>query len=357
MPSVRDLILDRAAKRSVPGERNDDYKLVVAVEGGGMRGAVSSGMLLALEQLGLRDTVDAVVGTSAGAIAGAFFAMGQGTAGSVLYYTVLNSERFLNRRRLMGDRPVLDLDYLIDEALDLYGFDWQALIEGYIPVWATVTPIDPNNPRRLFRVGETKDHARRVLAATACLPVMAGLARTVGDQQYVDGGMIDAVPWSTAIDLGATHVLVIRSRRFNKGKPEPLNRLERVTVPRLVKRMYGEHVATVVKQSAYRFFVRTEALRAIIEGRGVPARAKGRPVQIDAVVPEAAVDLPDRLEVDTHLLMDALSGGARAMLDYLDLEGFRVEQRVVVNHPRAPVGKVRPHVLSPIVSSRRQAPR
>ncbi len=357
LPSVRDVLLERLDRSSVPGYRDDDYRLVVAVEGGGMRGAVSSGMLLALEQLGLRNSVDVVVGTSAGAIAGAFFATSQGTSGSVLYYTVLNSERFLNPKRLMREGSVLDLDYLINEALDRHGFNWDDLINSDIPVWATVTPVDADNPRRIFRVGENEAHARRVLAATACLPVMAGPSRFVDDKEYVDGGMFDAVPWSSAIGFDATHVLVIRSRGFNDGKPEPLNRLERATVPRLVKRMHGEYVSDVVSRSSDRFFRSTEALRAVIEGRGTPVIAGGRDVRIEVVLPPKEVDLPERLEVDTHLLMDALAGGAQAMLEYLHLEGFRVEQRVVVNHPRAPVGKVRTSALAPIVSNRRRQTR
>ena len=43
LPSVRDVLLERLDRSSVPGYRDDDYRLVVAVEGGGMRGAVSSG--------------------------------------------------------------------------------------------------------------------------------------------------------------------------------------------------------------------------------------------------------------------------------------------------------------------------
>ena len=358
LPSVRDVVLQRLDSGSQPGNRSDDYRVVLAVEGGGMRGAVSSGMLLALEQLGMRDSFDLVVGTSAGAIAGAFFATGQGTSGSVLYYTVLNSERFLNRRRLVSDGAIMDLDYLIDDALDRHGFNWEGLLDSDIPVWATVTPTDPDNPKRLFQVGRTVDQARRVLAATACLPVIGGSSRYIEDEPYVDGGMIDAVPWSTAVSMDATHVLVIRSRGFNKdNQPEPLNRLERVTVPRLVKRMHGDHVVDVVNESAYRFWLSTESLRHVIEGSGSALAAGGRPVEIDVVLPPEDVDLPDRLEVDTHVLMDALTGGAHAMVEYLGLEGFAVEQRVVVTHPRAPVGRVRTSALAPIVSNRRSSSR
>lgn len=353
LPSVRDVILDRLDESSVPGRRNDGHHVVLAVEGGGMRGAVSSGMLLALEQLGLRNSFDAVVGTSAGAIAGSFFVTGQGTSGSVLYYTVLNSERFVDRRNLVRGRPVMDLDYLFDDALDRHGFQWGDLVDSDIPMWATVTPAEPDDETRLLRAGESEDHARRVLAASASLPVIAGPSRFIGDRTYIDGGMIEAVPWSSALDLGATHVLVARSRGFNKdGEPEPLNIFERVTVPRLVRRMHGDHVTDIVNRAAERFWNSTESLRAIISGDATAMSGKGRPVVLEAVVPSHMTDLPDRLEVDTHVLMDALTAGAQAMVDHLDVEGFAVEQRVLVTHPRAPVGRIRTTALAPIVSER-----
>lgn len=355
LPSVRDVILDRLEQGSTPTRRDDEHHVVLAVEGGGMRGAVSSGMLLALEQLGLRNSFDEVVGTSAGAIAGAFFVTGQGTSGSVLYYTVLNSERFVDRRNLVRGRAVMDLDYLIDEAIDEHGFNWPDLLNSDIPLWATVSPADPDDDTRLFRVDGDEERARQILAASASLPVIAGPSRYVGDRAYIDGGMTEAVPWSSAIDRGATHVLVVRSRGFNRdGRPEDLNVFERVTVPRLVRRMHGEYVTEVVNLAALRFWNSTESLRAIITGNGSPVSSKGRPVAIEVVIPAPETDLPDRLEVDTHVLMDALTAGAQAMVDHLEVEGFAVEQRVLVTHPRAPVGRVRTTALSPIVIERRR---
>ncbi len=358
LPPLRDLILDRLNAGSTPKKRSDDYKVVLAVEGGGMRGAVSSGMLLALEQLGLRDSVDEIVGTSAGAIAGAFFAIGKGTAGSSLFYTVLNSEAFMNRRRLLSDGAVMDLDYLIDEAMPKYGFDWDDLVASDIPLWATVTPASEGDPSRLYRVGNTPEHAREVLAATASLPVLGGESRFVGDRPYVDGGMIEAVPWASAIGRGASHVLVIRSRGYNEdGEIEEHSFVERATAKRFVRRIHGDLVADTVKRSSERFWNSTEALKAVIDGAGSPLVGAGRDIEIDVVLPAAETVLPERLELDTHVLLDALAAGARAMLEYLDLEGFSVEQRVVVTHPRAPVGRVRTMSLRPIVADRRALPR
>src|SRR5689334_23158220 len=58
-------------------ERTDPHVVALVVEGGGMRGAVSAGMCLALETAGLMRAVDRVYGCSSGALTGCFAAAGQ----------------------------------------------------------------------------------------------------------------------------------------------------------------------------------------------------------------------------------------------------------------------------------------
>jgi len=53
-------------------ERPDRIKLNVVIEGGGMRGVISAGMALTLDELGLVPAFDAVYGASAGAITATF---------------------------------------------------------------------------------------------------------------------------------------------------------------------------------------------------------------------------------------------------------------------------------------------
>jgi predicted patatin/cPLA2 family phospholipase len=48
-------------------------KIALVVEGGGMRGCVSAGMVCAIHCLGLSDTIDVVYGSSAGAVIAAYF--------------------------------------------------------------------------------------------------------------------------------------------------------------------------------------------------------------------------------------------------------------------------------------------
>ena len=50
---VARLLRERVDSGSVPGARQDPHRVALALEGGGMRGVVSAGMVAALERLGL----------------------------------------------------------------------------------------------------------------------------------------------------------------------------------------------------------------------------------------------------------------------------------------------------------------
>jgi hypothetical protein len=65
-------LADRARTGSLPGHRDDGMRIALGIEGGGMRGTISAGMALALHELGLVPSFDAVYGASAGAITGAW---------------------------------------------------------------------------------------------------------------------------------------------------------------------------------------------------------------------------------------------------------------------------------------------
>ena len=74
--AVAELLRRRAA-----GERDDGARLALAIEGGGMRGAVSAGMAIAIDELGLTDAFEAVYGASAGALNGVWLLSGNPSDG------------------------------------------------------------------------------------------------------------------------------------------------------------------------------------------------------------------------------------------------------------------------------------
>ena len=103
----------RAARRSrVP--HGDGARIALAIEGGAMRGVVSAGMVAALEQLGLTDAFDAVYGSSAGAINGAYFLAGQANLGVTIYSEDINNRHFIDLRRPLTGKSIVDLGFLIE---------------------------------------------------------------------------------------------------------------------------------------------------------------------------------------------------------------------------------------------------
>src|SRR3954469_8168705 len=89
-------------------------RIALVIEGGGMRGAVSGGMALALDELGLAHAFDAAYGSSAGRLN----AMGWGSGGlrnGIPTWTdpSLVSTLISRRRALRGGR-VVDVETLVE---------------------------------------------------------------------------------------------------------------------------------------------------------------------------------------------------------------------------------------------------
>ena len=102
---VLNLLHQRYHSKSTPMNRsaNDTAILALAIEGGGMRGAVSGGMAAAISCLGLSDAFDKVYGSSAGSIIGSYFVSRQ------LYLDVYTDvipagkDLFVNKAKIIGD--------------------------------------------------------------------------------------------------------------------------------------------------------------------------------------------------------------------------------------------------------------
>lgn len=303
-----------------------------------MRGSVSAGMLIALDQLGFRDAFDLVVGTSAGAIAASFFVTGRGSAAVAMYYDELNSEPFLSRKRMIRRGPVLDVDYLIDDAAPRRGLSFEAVANSDIPVYATVTPVEPDNETTLLRLNGSSERVAAILQATASLPVMAGDSKEVDGQLYVDGGLTEQIPWRSASGLDTTHMLVAPSRVVSGTELRSAqNFLERVAVPRIVRNMHGQRIADITRTLPARATAESWSLREAVEGRASPLTPSftewtGHMEMIE-VNPE--LELPTRLETSQQTLIDAVIGGAQCTVDHFGLGDVEVQHAVVLAHPAA----------------------
>jgi predicted patatin/cPLA2 family phospholipase len=211
----------RLASGSLPGRRIDGFNFCLAIEGGGMRGVVSAGMVTALEELGLRDLFDAVYGTSAGAINGAFFLADQAAFGTTIYYENVNNSRFIARRRIISPGPVMSLEFLLDQVIAHEKIlDWQAVLDSAVPLKVVVTSLE-RRQAELLQDFSSREELWESLRASSSVPVIAGLPVEIGDERYIDGNVYAAIPLELAIADRCTHVLVLQTWPGGLERPTP----------------------------------------------------------------------------------------------------------------------------------------
>jgi predicted acylesterase/phospholipase RssA len=202
----------RARAGSLPGERDDGFRVALAIEGGGMRGTISAGMALALDELGLVSAFDAVYGASAGAITGAWLlSRPQGLRG---WAEPAYARAFIRRSGLLRGRPVADVRALIEELYQTtFPMDFAAVLASPVEFHPLATDAATGQSTDLRPLCGTPAELRLALRASAALPLLAGPPVHLDGRRFYDAGLSESVPYRTALAQGATHVLVLRSRR------------------------------------------------------------------------------------------------------------------------------------------------
>jgi predicted patatin/cPLA2 family phospholipase len=210
---------ERARAGSLPGERRDRFRVALAIEGGGMRGTISAGMALALDELGLVSAFDAVYGASAGAITGAWLlSRPQGLLG---WTEPAYARAFIRRSALLRGRPVADIRALIEELYQTtFPMDFAAVLASPVEFHPLATDAATGQSTDLRPLCGTPADLRLALRASAALPLLAGPPVQFDGRRFYDAGLSESVPYRTALAQGATHVLVLRSRRGPIAVPE-----------------------------------------------------------------------------------------------------------------------------------------
>lgn len=249
----------------------DDKKIALIIEGGGMRGCVTAGMVCAIDYLGLRDCVDIVYGSSAGSIIGAYFVTGQlPWFGPEVYYDQLTTagKSFIDTGRLLralglgmlnpklvkdvlfrrnSGKPLLNLDFLLDTTMqNSKPLNWETFVErqkGVQPLKIIASGLKREEPLVMSyqdKHFESIEELAKCMHASALLPGIAGpvvnllvdpeqkldnksgkeapkfvLRNNFKDDRYeplADALVYAPMPYDVALAEGATHMIVLRSK-------------------------------------------------------------------------------------------------------------------------------------------------
>lgn len=213
MHDVLNVLKDRYESGSQPKHRNDEYRLAIVLEGGSSRAAYGGGMVAALEEYGLINAFDAVYGASAGALNGAWLTCERARANVHGWWTPESLKGSVNYRNALRGQPVVNGDFLIDDIYENFtqmGFD--EILASDVEFHPVGTDADTGQSVDLAPSIHDKRSLKQALKATTRVPLLSGMPVELGGRRFIDGGMAENVPVPTALEQGATHVLVLRTK-------------------------------------------------------------------------------------------------------------------------------------------------
>ena len=308
---VLDVVFRRASSGSVPGCREDGHVVSLAIEGGGMRGVVSAGMCAVLEEAGLVPAFDRIYGCSAGALTGCFTAAGQAVMWATTFEDLAKRD-FIDPARALHRRPVLDLAYLFETVIaERKPLSDEGLRRG--PEFRAVAVAVEAAALRVLGGFESTPDLLAAVRVSCAIPWLGGPAPTYRDESMLDGGLLEPIPYRSALREGSTHVLVLRSR------------------PAAYRARMRDPIAEIAVSRAY------PGLRPVVRAAGAGynrsadwladlERAPGGPAVSQIAVP-ASSRLVRRLSTDPGRIAESMRLGATAMASALYGESARLMWR------------------------------
>ena len=198
--------------------------------GGGVLGSSEVGMVRALAEHGVRP--DLVLGTSIGALNGAFIAADPGPEGAerlgAVWEAVVREGVFLDNPMRQAARVARYRTHLLSNA------PLRHVIERYLPVarfedlevaFQCVAACIEDASGRWFAEGDLTD----AVVASCSVPGLFPPVR-IGDRHYLDGGLVHSIPVGRALALGATRIFVLQVGRVEQQLAVPTKPWEVATV-------------------------------------------------------------------------------------------------------------------------------
>jgi predicted patatin/cPLA2 family phospholipase len=286
-------------------EPTEGTRVALVVEGGGMRGAVSGGMALALDELGLSGAFDAAYGSSAGTLNAMWLVSGRLRDGIPTWTDPQLLKELIDYRRTLRRQPAVDVAGLVERRYEqLSPGLFKAVLESRTELHPIATNVDTAEAVDLHPHITDEASVRAAIRASSTLPMLSGPPVEIAGRRYLDAGLSAAIPFRAAFADGATHVLVLRSRRQGDVTAPPSGIGARIT-PRLLARI---HPAV-----ADGFVTRAEREGADEELLAQHDREPQMTPHVLQVRPAPDSPVPSRLERDSGIVRAGLEAGREAL--------------------------------------------
>lgn len=256
-----------------------DRKTALVLEGGGMRGVFTSGVLDAFMKHDL--TFPYVVAVSAGACNGMSYVSHQPRRARISNIDYLARYKYIGLRHLVTQGCIFDRELLYDKFPNQYlPFDFDTFFSSPMTFEMVTTNCLTGQPMYLSERHD-RQRALDIVRASSSLPYVSKIVDVDGIPM-LDGGIVDSIPLQHAIDIGhPTNVLVLtRNRGYrNTGKD--------MKIPRFIYRKYPR-LRVVLSRRLAAYNAQLEYVeRMEDEGRVICIRPE-RPMEVDRIEKDIA---------------------------------------------------------------------
>ncbi|MCL2440206.1 MAG: patatin family protein [Treponema sp.] len=190
------------------------------LEGGGLRGAFTSGALRRFADDKLY--FDYVIGVSMGACNAANYVSLQPERNRIVNTRYIHDRRYISYRRLLFKGELFGMDFIFNEIPNKYiHFDEKTLLENPMRCIMGVTDCETGKPLYYDKNDLGSDY-RHVLKASSSLPLVAKPVK-YKEKFLMDGGLSDSIPVRKAEQEGYKKRVVILTRPYGyRKKPSKL---------------------------------------------------------------------------------------------------------------------------------------
>lgn len=217
-------------------------KYGLVLEGGGMRGMYSAGVIDVMMENNIN--VDGVVGVSAGAVFGCNYKSKQ--IGRVIRYNTnyCKNPEFMSIRTLIKTGDIFGEKFCYHDIPDkLDPFDTDTYKNNPVEFYVTCTDVHTGQPvYHLCSTGDEEDI--QWMRASASMPLVSNVV-SVGGYDLLDGGVSDSIPvtWFQSIGYEKNIVVLTRPKGYRKKKNNmmPVVRLGMRKYPEIIKAMANRH--------------------------------------------------------------------------------------------------------------------
>lgn len=247
-----------------------DTRTGLVLEGGGVRGIYTAGVLDVFMEHGL--SFDGVIGVSAGAIHGCSYLSGQKGRSIRYYRKYVSDPRFMSWRSWIRTGDVVGADFCYHELPDrLDVYDYEAFLRNPTPFYIVCTDLETGKPAYI-RLTDMRAQIE-YLRASASLPYFSRIVELDG-HKYLDGGCSDSIPLEAFQRLGYGRSVVILTRDAAYRKSPELRAL-----PGLVYRRYPAFAETLLTRHTM-YNRQTEYVEACVQDGSAFVIRPSKPLEI-----------------------------------------------------------------------------